>query len=113
MRSKLPTAAPARSTAIKRLQFRLTPEESHVVELCLLSLTEEQIGDCRARILKTLAVELPQEDHEALLEHTMVSMVKRNVRELRLDRILQREGLKTEKRSPSKRERQKRRDGEQ
>jgi hypothetical protein len=97
---------------MKRLQLRLTPEESHVVELCLLSLTEEQIADCRARILKTLAVELQQEDYEALLEQTMASMVKRNVRELRLDRILQREGLKAGKRSPSKPERQKRRDGE-
>lgn len=93
---------------MKRLQLRLTPEESHVVELCLLSLAEDQIADCRARILKTLAAELQQEDYEALLEQTMVSMVKRNVRELRLDRILQREGFRTKKRSPSKRDRQKR-----
>ena len=98
---------------MKRLQLRLTPEESHEVELCLLSLTEEQIADCRARILKTLTAELQQEDYEALLEQTMASMVKRNVRELRLDRILQREGLKAAKRSPSKRERQKHMDGEQ
>jgi hypothetical protein len=98
---------------MKRLQLRLTPEESHEVELCLLSLTEEQIADCRARILKTLTAELQQEDYAALLEQTMVSMVKRNVRELRLDRILQREGLKAAKRSPSKRERQKHMDGEQ
>jgi hypothetical protein len=98
---------------MKKLRLRLTPEESHVVELCLLSLTEEQIADCRARLLKTLAVDLQQEDYEALLEQTMVSMVKRNVRELRLDRILQREGLKAGKRSPSQRERQQHRDGEQ
>jgi hypothetical protein len=98
---------------MKKLQLKMTSEESHVVELCLLSLTEEQIADCRARILKTLAVEVQQEDYEALLEQTMGSMVKRNVRGLRLDRILQREGLNAGKRSPSKRERQDRQEGEQ
>jgi hypothetical protein len=83
---------------MKTPKVKMTPDESAVVELCLLLLTDEQIEDCRARIKKKVANEIQHEDYEALLEQTMVPFLERNVRQARLDQILQRDGLKQRKR---------------
>src|ERR1035438_7243115 len=56
--------------------------------------TDEQIEDCRARIKEKVVSEIQDENYEALLEQTMVPFLKRNVRQARLDQILQRHGLK-------------------
>lgn len=84
---------------MKKPQLRMTPDELTVVELCLRTLTEEEIANCRARITENVMGELQHEDYEALLVETMVSLLKRHVRELRLDQILKRDGLKQGRRS--------------
>ena len=88
---------------MKTPKVKMTPDELAVVELCLRRLTEEQIEDCRARIKESVVSELQDENYEALLEQTMVSLLTRNVREARLDQILQRDGSKQGKRSRPRR----------
>lgn len=96
-------ALPAWSRKMKTPKVKMTPDELAVVELCLRRLTEEQIEDCRARIKAIVVNELEDENYEALLEQTMVSLLKRNVREARLDQILQRDRSKQGKRSRPRR----------
>ena len=90
---------------MKTPKVKMTPDELAVVELCLRRLTEEQIEDCRARIKESVVSELQDENYEALLEQTMVSLLTRNVREARLDQILQSDGSKQGKRSRPRRAR--------
>src|SRR5579863_8597439 len=97
---------------MKTPKVKMTPDELAVVELCLRRLTEEQIEDCRARIKATVVNELEDENYEALLEQTMVSLLKRNVREARLNQILQRDGSKQRKRPGPRRARAPRLDSE-
>jgi len=74
-----------------KANLTMTPEESDVVELCLRSLTDEQIADCKVDILNDVVEDLEKEDYEDLLTTTMVAVLKRHARKLSLDRVLQRD----------------------
>jgi hypothetical protein len=73
---------------MKKSLLKMTHDESDVVELCLRSLTDEQIEDCRAEILYDVIGDLQHEDYETLLVQTMAPLLKRHIRKLRLERLL-------------------------